>query len=159
MLKEIVMVEHSVGASRPRRRLPLMSSLLAAMLAAVTLSVPQAGAVTSWKKFGGASAVNRGTFSWPDVSVRSTTKQNPVRVRFVVTGKAIKTRVSWSIDCWNESTFKNRSASGSFSRKPPITVDISNGSWVSNFQFCALYVSAYHFQPGDLQLKLQAKYP
>jgi hypothetical protein len=153
------MVQHTAGASRPRRRLSFASSMLAAMLAAVTVSVPHAGAVTAWKNFGSASAVSRGTFSWPDVDVRSTTRQNPARVRFLVRGRQVKTRVSWDIDCWNESTFKFRTASGSFSRKPPITVDISNGTWVSNFQFCALSVSAYHFETGDLQVKLQARYP
>jgi aryl-phospho-beta-D-glucosidase BglC (GH1 family) len=154
------MVQHTVGASRPTRRLSLVSSMLAAMLVAVTLWVPHAGAATAWKNFGSASGVGRGEFGNPSVSTQSTTKQNPVRVRFKVTGKAVRTEIWWDIECWNDFNFAYRSASGNFTRKPPITKDISNGGWVSNFQFCELDVSAFRFGGGgDVQVKLQAKYP
>jgi hypothetical protein len=154
------MVEHAETAARPRRRLSLVSSMLAAMLVATTLSVPHAGAATGWKNFGSASAVGRGDFGNPNVSTQSTTKQNPVRVRFVVTGDAVKTEIWWDIECWNDFNFKYRTSSGTFTSRPPITKDISNGGWVSNFQFCELDVSAFRFGgSGDVQVKLQARYP
>jgi hypothetical protein len=157
----LIMVEHVERPVRPRRRLSLVSSMLAAMLVATTLSVPHAGAATAWKNFGSASGVGRGEFGNPSVSTQSTTKQNPVRVRFMVTGKAVQSEVFWDIECWNDFNFNYRFASGSFTKKPPITKDISNGGWVSNFQFCELDVSVFRFGGGggDLQVKLQAKYP
>jgi hypothetical protein len=134
--------------------------MLAAMLIVGTLSVPHAGAATPWKNFGNGSAIGRGDFGNPLLTVQSTTKQNPVRVRFMVTGDAIKTDISWDIECWNDFNFKSRFASASFTTKPPVTKDLSNGSWVSNFQFCELDVSADRFGGGgSLQVKLQAKYP
>jgi hypothetical protein len=157
--REVEMVEQAEGAARPRRRLSLVSLMLAVILVGVTLSVPHAGAVTGWQNFGSGSGVGRGEFGSPDVWIQSTTKQNPVRVRFMVTGKDIRTHVSWDIFCFNNSNFNTRRASGDFNTTPPITKDISNGSWVSNFQFCELDVNAYHFENGDVQVKLQAKYP
>jgi hypothetical protein len=132
---------------------------LAATLVAVTLSVPHAGAATPWQNFGSASAHGRGTLGSASVDVDSTTKQNPNRVRFVVGGSAIRTRISWSIFCWNESNFKSRSASGSFRTTPPFTKDITNGGWVSNFQFCSLSVFVYQLDAGQMSVKLQARYP
>jgi hypothetical protein len=152
------MVEHAERA-RPSGRLSLVSLALAAMLVAVTLSVPHAGAATPWQNFGSASAHGRGTLGNASVYVNSTTKPNPNRVRFTVSGTQIRTRISWNIFCWNESNFKSRSASGSFRTTPPFTKDISNGSWVSNFQFCNLDVSAYQLDPGQVSVKLQARYP
>jgi len=144
---------------RSRRRPALVSSLLVATLAAVTLSVPQASAVTPWQNFGSGSARGRGEFGDPSLRVESTTKQNPTRVRFVVSGRQIRTDISWDIFCFNNSNFRIRTASGSLTKRLPFTKDISNGSWVSNFQFCELSVSAFYFDTGQLSVKLQARYP
>jgi hypothetical protein len=56
-------------------------------------------------------------------------------------------------------SFRSRTASGSFPRILPVTKDISNGGWVSNFQSCELDVTAYHFDTGKVKVTLQARYP
>jgi hypothetical protein len=61
------------------------------------------------------------------VGMDSTTKANPQRLRFVVTGPDTgKAHIEWGFDCWNPGG-KFRLASGTISpTRLPRTVDLSN---------------------------------
>jgi hypothetical protein len=80
-------------------------------------------------------------------------------VRFTVSGRQIRTEITWSICCFNNSNFNTRRASGNLAARLPFTKDITNGGWVSNFQFCELDVFAFYIDTGALSVKLQARYP
>jgi hypothetical protein len=158
-MKEVVMVHCTKPSPRPRRPFALVSLSLATMLVATTLAVPGADARTSWRTFGAGSASGRGEFGSPSVSVSSTTRKNPENVRFAVSGRRVRTDVSWSIFCWNDSDFASRSASGSFTARLPITRDLTKAGRVSRFQFCEVDVFAFYIDTGKLSVRMHARYP
>jgi hypothetical protein len=113
--------------------------------------------VTLWANFGGGHVVGRGKMGIVNMTIGSTTRRNPEAMRIVVGGLDIKTDLSWSIRCWNEFNDRYRSAEVSgISRRPPVTVNLP--SWVANFDFCALYLSAGRDTGGALSVKMQARY-
>lgn len=144
----------------------MRSHRILALVVAAALAAGLAGASdtaanatpTAWQVFGNGSATGRGRYGSPEVGIDSTTQEDPVAIRYLVQGVPRRSvSVYWSIWCWNENSWDDVNASGSYDATLPITRRITQVT-VTAWDYCQLDVSAYDFENGTLTVKLQAQY-
>ena len=143
-------------------RLAMVAFLVAMPLGAIGA---QAGALTPWQTFGSGAArglgnIGSGVVDFSLVYVDSTTRQNPERLRLVISGpRAGKANIRWHMFCGNSATDFRESRVNSFNVRLPRIVDLSNKlGGVSRWRSCAVDAQVSYRREGAIRLLLQARY-
>lgn len=134
-------------------------AVLAAVAAAGGIITGSAGAATSWKAFGSATGRGGGSYGSPYLNVDSTTSSRPTRIKIEITASttpAPRTRVSWSLACWNEQTYAYDYRSGSGTVTLPWTKELA--PTVANPSYCSTDVTAWHLKTTRITIRESAKY-